>query len=146
MNNKLKIRKTGEIIDIISYTGSTDRSDYDAVSYIDSKGKEHIRVPMNYYWDLENVEDTNINWKKEELELSKEVLRNPNTDIDKSNVYFIVHEIIQHIRYDEVKVDLNFLVTWYIDSVNSKDTPKWTEEHLKKLNDDFILIPRYPND
>lgn len=41
---KARNRKTGEIVDVISYGGSTVRSDVlDYVSYIDSKGVEHSR-------------------------------------------------------------------------------------------------------
>lgn len=55
---KRKIRKTGEIIEIVSFGGSTDRNDVlDFVSYIDSNGVEHPKAKLNFYWDLENVED-----------------------------------------------------------------------------------------
>lgn len=54
---KAKIRKTGEIVDIICYnTCSTIRSHQDYVSYIDSKGIEHDRESLNYYWDFEQIE------------------------------------------------------------------------------------------
>jgi len=54
---KARIRKTGEIVDVISYnTCSTIRSHQDYVSYIDSKGEEHDRESLNYYWDLEPIE------------------------------------------------------------------------------------------
>lgn len=58
---KAKIRKTGEIVEIISYNSSTDRnyvSDY--VSYIDSNGVKHNKELLNYYWDFEPIEDKNI--------------------------------------------------------------------------------------
>lgn len=62
MGNKYRIRKTGEIIEIISYGGSTTRTDtLDYVSYIDSKGVEHEREHLNLYWDLEQVENPNTN-------------------------------------------------------------------------------------
>ena len=49
---KAKIRKTGEIVDIICYNNcSTIRSHQDSVSYIDSKGVEHDRESLNYYWE-----------------------------------------------------------------------------------------------
>ena len=41
---KAKFRKTGETVDIISYSGNADRNNVlDSVSYIDSKGVEHSR-------------------------------------------------------------------------------------------------------
>lgn len=57
---KARIRKTGEIVDIIYYNNfSIIRSHQDFVSYIDSKGIEHDREPLNYYWDLEPIDTTN---------------------------------------------------------------------------------------
>lgn len=54
---KAKIRKTGEIVDVISYSGSTIRNEYiDKVSYIDSRGVEHDRETLNYYWDFEQID------------------------------------------------------------------------------------------
>lgn len=58
---KAKIRKTGEIVDIICYGGSpmwrSDALDY--VNYIDSQGVEHTEPNhLNYYWDFEPVEMT----------------------------------------------------------------------------------------
>lgn len=49
-------RKTKEIIDIISFSGDTRRSELDRVSYIDSKGVEQKDVPLNRYWDFEEIE------------------------------------------------------------------------------------------
>lgn len=57
---KAKIRKTDEIVDIICYNHcSTIRSHQDYVSYIDSKGIEHDREALNYYWDFEPIETAN---------------------------------------------------------------------------------------
>ncbi len=57
---KARIRKTGEIVDIISHNSfSTIRSYIDFVSYIDSKGIEHDRESLNYYWDFEPIETSN---------------------------------------------------------------------------------------
>lgn len=54
---KARIRKTGEIVDVISYNiYSTIRSHQDYVSYIDSKGEEHDRESLNYYWDFEPID------------------------------------------------------------------------------------------
>lgn len=57
---KAKIRKTGEIVDIICYSGSPNRrSDVlDYVNYIDSQGVEHTEPNhLNYYWDFEPIEN-----------------------------------------------------------------------------------------
>lgn len=57
---KAKIRKTGEIVDIVCHNHcSTIRSHQDYVSYIDSKGIEHDRESLNYYWDFEPIETNN---------------------------------------------------------------------------------------
>lgn len=77
---KKRIRKTGEIVTIISYNGGTRRNDIlDSVSYIDSKGEEHPNEPLNFYWDFEIIHESNqqtdnltnllqepqkINWEK----------------------------------------------------------------------------------
>jgi len=63
---KAKIRKTGEIVDVICYGGSPLRSDaLDYVNYIDSQGVEHTEPNhLNYYWDFEPIEtDTDKNWQ-----------------------------------------------------------------------------------
>lgn len=53
---KAKNRKTGEIVEIISYSSRTQRCDaVDYVSYIDSKGNEHDRESLNLYWDFEVI-------------------------------------------------------------------------------------------
>ena len=63
---KAKIRKTGEIVDVICYYGSPNwRSDaLDFVFYIDSKGVEHTEPNhLNYYWDFESIEnEKDYNW------------------------------------------------------------------------------------
>ena len=58
---KAKFRKTGETVDIISYSGKVDRNDIlDSVSYIDSKGVEHPREKLNFYWDFESIQEASI--------------------------------------------------------------------------------------
>ena len=42
------------------------------------------------------------------------------------------------------KVSLGYLISWYIQSVDGHQ-PIWTEEHLKELDKDFILIPKLSN-
>ena len=63
---KAKIRKTGEIVDVICYGGSPNyRSDaLDYVNYIDSQGVEHTEPNhLNYYWDFESIEnEKDCNW------------------------------------------------------------------------------------
>ena len=55
---KARIRKTGEIVEVITYSGSSIRNEcIDKVSYIDSKGVEHDRETLNYYWDFEQLPD-----------------------------------------------------------------------------------------
>ena len=68
---KKRIRKTGEIVDVISYnkyTNTARNSELDWVSYIDSKGMEHEHEKgLNIYWDFEHVEEaksTDIDWKQ----------------------------------------------------------------------------------
>ena len=78
---KKKIRKTGEIVDVIMFTApyGTDRDDTrDFVDYIDSKGRERRRVPMNIYWDFEDVEDEltkEIDWEQRRYEIAKELMK-----------------------------------------------------------------------
>ena len=55
---KARIRKTGEVVEIISYSSLTTRNEtLDKVSYIDSQGKEHPCEPLNFYWDFETITD-----------------------------------------------------------------------------------------
>lgn len=68
---KKRIRKTGEIVDVISYskyTNTARNSELDWVSYIDNKGMEHEHEKgLNIYWDFEDVEEelsTDIDWEK----------------------------------------------------------------------------------
>ena len=67
---KKRIRKTGEIVDVIMFAApyGTDRDDTrDFVDYIDSKGRERKSVPMNIYWDFEDVEEEpakEIDWEE----------------------------------------------------------------------------------
>ncbi len=53
---KAILRKTGEIVDIVSWNGSTVRTQLDTVSYIDSQGIEHDRESLNLYWDFELID------------------------------------------------------------------------------------------
>ena len=68
---KKRIRKTGEIVDVISYnkyTSTSRNSELDWVSYVNSKGMEHEHEKgLNIYWDFEDVEEvpnTHIDWEQ----------------------------------------------------------------------------------
>lgn len=52
---RFRLRKTGEVVAIISYVGTTTRREGDKVSFIDSKGIEHVDEHLNYYWDFEEL-------------------------------------------------------------------------------------------
>ena len=74
---KARIRKTGEIVEIITYSGSTVRNEcIDKVSYIDSKGVEHDRETLNFYWDFETIPDveednsSTIDWDQVRVQAS----------------------------------------------------------------------------
>lgn len=73
---KAKNRKTGEIVDVISFSNSASRLDPSFVSYIDSMGIEHEAVRLNYLWDFEPLPEipieTKINFASEVL---KELIR-----------------------------------------------------------------------
>ena len=64
---KARIRKTGEIVDVIRYWGSPDKRSnlVDGVEYIDSQGVEHTEPNhLNYYWDFEPIETiTDEHWQ-----------------------------------------------------------------------------------
>lgn len=77
---KKRIRKTGEIVDVINYYNlmSSERNINDSVSYIDSKGEEHYHENgLNLWWDFEDIEktlSTDIDWEQRKYEISKSVL------------------------------------------------------------------------
>lgn len=78
---KKRIRKTGEIVDVISYNKyslTSRNSDLDWVSYIDSRGREYEHEKgLNIYWDFEDVEEvlsTDIDWEKRRYEIAKDIL------------------------------------------------------------------------
>lgn len=78
---KKRIRKTGEIVDVIAYSGCHSRMNDDYVSYIDSKGEEHQAVRgLNYYLDFEDVEEepalseTDIDWEERRYSIAKKFM------------------------------------------------------------------------
>ena len=86
---KKRFRKTGEIVDVISYnkyTTTKRNSELNWVSYIDSKDVEHEHEKrLNIYWDFEDVEEvlsTDIDWKQMKIKATISALQgfasNPN--------------------------------------------------------------------
>lgn len=73
---KYRIRKTGEIIDVISYSGltSTTRSEiYDWVDYLDSNSNEIKHAQLNLYWDLEPIQiGSAIDWEQKRCDMTKD--------------------------------------------------------------------------
>lgn len=69
---KAKNRKTGEIVDVISFSNSPTRLDSNFVSYIDSMGIEHEAERGNYFWDFEPLPEIPIETK---LNFASEVLK-----------------------------------------------------------------------
>ena len=73
---KKRIRKTGEVVDVISYYNCycSERDTTDSVSYIDSKGAEHHNERgLNLWWDFEDVEEapsTDIDWKQRRFDIA----------------------------------------------------------------------------
>ncbi|WP_195531829.1 hypothetical protein [Bacteroides finegoldii] len=108
---KAKIRKTGEVVDVITYSGHTYRSDIDVVSYIDSKGNECVDMKMNRFWDFEDVEESYlstkkslIDWEERRFELIKEVMKDnlPTSALDKKTFCKYCISIV-----DEMIIQLN---------------------------------------
>ena len=76
---KKRIRKTGEIVDVINYSApNVERDKGDYVSYIDSKGVEHhTKRGMNIHWDFEDVEEElskEIDWEQRRYEIAKDMM------------------------------------------------------------------------
>lgn len=118
---KAKIRMTGEVVDIITYSGHTYRSDIDVVSYIDSKGNECVDMKMNRFWDFEDVEECYlstrgriIDWEERRFQLAMNVMQgmiaNPSYDVydnslSDNNTKLIVSSSIKYA--DEMIKQLN---------------------------------------
>lgn len=111
---KAIIRKTGEIVDIVSYSGGTVRCDIlDRVSYIDSKGIEHDRETLNYYWDFEQIdvkEDafSKIDWEQRRYELAKAALvamigseTFSRGEVSADRIVGIAHNIIEELKREQ---------------------------------------------
>ena len=78
---KKRIRKTGEIVEVIAYCAPLNeiRADGDWVSYIDSGGFERpCCTGLNIYWDFENVEEVlsnDIDWKQMKIKAAISALQ-----------------------------------------------------------------------
>lgn len=77
---KKRIRKTGEIVDVINYSApNLGREKDDYVSYIDSKGIEHVAEHgLNIHWDFEDVEEEltkEIDWEQVRIDASIAALK-----------------------------------------------------------------------
>lgn len=91
---KARIRKTGEVVEVVSYSGLTTRNKLiDKVGYIDSHGKEHPCEPLNFYWDFEIIPDvkednsSTADWNQVRVQASigamQVILSKNNYDTDK---------------------------------------------------------------
>ena len=86
---KKRIRKTGEIVDVIAWYNLMGAERYmsDSVSYIDSKREEKKKKKgLNIYWDFEDVvevSNTDIDWEKVRIKAAISALQglasNPNS-------------------------------------------------------------------
>ena len=90
---KKRIRKTGEIVDVIDYSCIDlikERDDRDWVSYIDSKDIEyHCVKGLNFYWDFEDVEEvlsTDIDWRKVRIKAAISVLQGLYSNAQTCNI------------------------------------------------------------
>ena len=94
--SKAKIRKTGEVVDVIYFRCSTIRNICDEVSYIDSKGIEHEGENLNYYWDFENIpnSDAIIDWEQRRYEIAKDIMAAIYTRPDKRGTFLDYNGIV----------------------------------------------------
>ena len=60
---KARIKKTGEIVDIISFSSTKDRHIDDCVQYFDKDGNRHT-TDRNYYLDFEPIQEKEIDWEQ----------------------------------------------------------------------------------
>lgn len=104
---KAKIRKTGELVDVISYSGSTIRNEtVDKISYIDSKGMEHDRETLNFYWDFEVLDFTSNEGKErdwEEVRINAAIIAMHGI-LSNATMVGGITEIAQRINKDECEL------------------------------------------
>lgn len=69
---KRKIRRTGEIIDVITFSSSTTRSDHDRIQFYGDNGNV-ISESLNFYLDTLPVNDENkdVDWEQRRFDLIK---------------------------------------------------------------------------
>ena len=111
---KKKVRKTGEIIDVICYSGGADRYEYDSVSFIDSDGNEKCVKGMNYYWDLEDIDDREIKYLEHlrnkaalkifAAKLSKGISKKDVTDEISLSVHYANH-LVKELMKNKLKIE-----------------------------------------
>lgn len=106
---KARIRKTGEIVEIISYSSFTTRNEtLDNVSYIDSQGKEHPHEPLNFYWDFETITDvkednsSTIDWNQVRVQASIGAMQ---VILGRTNCYIYKDIAAQAIGYADALVE-----------------------------------------
>lgn len=83
--------------------------------------KEHPDEPCVGKWGTGDYEPP----------VDREYLREITKDAFKAGAEVIINQ----------SVSLGYLISWYIQSVDGHQ-PIWTEEHLKELDKDFIIIPK----
>lgn len=84
---KARNRHTDEIVDIIAYSGTTQRLPTDTISYIAQDGSEHTEG-LNYYWDFEPVEDfIDPNW--EDVRIKAAIAAMQSIIPDQKGVYML---------------------------------------------------------
>ena len=100
---KAKIKKTGEIVDVICYNHyATIRSHQDYVSYIDSKGIEHDRESLNYYWDFEPIETANDeHWQDVREKAAISAMQGTITILSSSDRYAFKDIVVEGYRGNE---------------------------------------------
>lgn len=69
---KRKIRRTGEIIDVITFSSSTTRSDHDRIQFYGDNGNV-ISESLNFYLDTlpVNGENKDVDWEQRRFDLIK---------------------------------------------------------------------------
>lgn len=73
---KARIRKTGEIVDVIAFKSSEACPEKDWVRYVDSEGLDIIQE-LNALEDLEVIdktEDKAVDWEQRRYEIAKEMM------------------------------------------------------------------------
>ena len=52
------------------------------------------------------------------------------------------NDICEYAYMKRNELDEGYLSDWYISSVDETVNPVWTENHIKELVNDFVVIPR----